>query len=118
MAPTRLPRRNNPGIPARESKTAKRARAELVLARLREEFPDAHGALTWENPLQLLIATMLSAQCTDERVNQVTPALFRRFPRAADYAVASQSEVEALVRSTGFFRNKAKNIRGTGAALI
>ena len=118
MAPTRLPHRNNSAIPARESKTAKRERAELVLERLRVEFPEAHGALNWENPLQLLVATMLSAQCTDERVNQVTPALFRRFPGAADYAAASQSQVEELVRSTGFFRNKAKNIRGTGSALM
>jgi len=118
MPAARQPRRRNPDIPARESLTAQRARAEAVLARLREEYPDAKGALEWKDPLQLLVATILSAQCTDARVNQVTPALFRRCPDARAYVKASQEEVEALVRSTGFYRNKAKNIRGAARAIV
>ena len=73
-------------------------------------YPDAHCALHYANPLQLLIATMLSAQCTDERVNRVTPALFARYPNARAFAEADQDELEKMIQSTGFFRNKAKNI--------
>ena len=118
MAAERLPRRRNSEIPARESLTARRARAAQVLARLRVEFPDAKGALDWQDPLQLLVATILSAQCTDVRVNKVTPALFRRCPDARAYASASQQQIEELVRTTGFFRNKARNIRGAAQALL
>src|SRR5437764_14862935 len=73
-------------------------------------YPDAAIALAHEDPLQLLVATILSAQCTDARVNLVTPALFARYKTASDYATAEQSELEGYVKSTGFFRNKAKNI--------
>jgi endonuclease-3 len=73
-------------------------------------YPDAHCALHYANPLQLLVATILSAQCTDERVNRVTPALFARYPDAAAFAAADQTELEKWIQSTGFFRNKAKNI--------
>lgn len=82
-----------------------------IIDALGREFPDARVSLYWRNPLELLVAVMLSAQCTDERVNLVTPALFRRFPDAAAYARADLGELEEAVRSTGFFRNKARNIR-------
>src|SRR5690606_30167445 len=74
---------------------------------LGEAFPNAHCELDYRTPLDLLVAVILSAQCTDERVNQVTPELFRRYPTAADYAGADRAELEELIRPTGFFRNKA-----------
>ena len=75
-------------------------------------YPDSHCALNYSNPLELLVATILSAQCTDARVNMVTPALFARFPDAAAFATADLQELEKLIQSTGFFRNKAANIQG------
>jgi len=84
---------------------------------LRGLYPDADCALEHSGPLELLVATILSAQCTDERVNRVTPELFRRFPDAAAYAGADPAELEELIRSTGFFRNKARSLIGLGAAL-
>ena len=96
----------------------KRERAAELLKRLPAIYPDAHCELVHSNPLELLVATILSAQCTDKRVNMVTPALFRRCPTAADYAAISQEEMEELIRSTGFYRNKAKNIRAMAAALL
>ncbi len=92
--------------------------AAQVVRRLAAAYPDADCALHFADPLQLLIATMLSAQCTDVRVNLVTPALFRRFPTAADFAAAEQAEVEELIRSTGFFRNKAKHIRSACLRIV
>jgi endonuclease-3 len=92
-----------------KSKLMPRCRA--ILRRLRAAHPDARCALHHQNPLQLLIATILSAQCTDQRVNLVTPALFRRYHTAADFAAARPAELEAMIRSTGFFRNKARSIR-------
>lgn len=89
-----------------------------VIAALRRAYPDAGCELAHGDPLQLLVATILSAQCTDRRVNQVTPALFARCPLAADYAAIGQAELEAIIRPTGFFRNKAKALRGLGAALV
>jgi endonuclease III len=86
-------------------------RADQILRSLRRAYPDAQCALLHENPLQLLVATILSAQCTDVRVNLVTPVLFQRFRTAADFATAPPGELENLIRSTGFFRNKAKSIR-------
>ena len=83
-----------------------------LLDRLRAAHPDIHCALHHENPFQLLVATILSAQCTDERVNQVTPALFARFPTPQDMAASRREDLEALIRPTGFYRNKAKNIQG------
>lgn len=88
-----------------------RKRAGEILAILKEIYPDATCSLDYETPLQLLVATILSAQCTDERVNKVTPALFARFPDAGSLAAADGEELENLIRSTGFYRNKAKNIR-------
>jgi endonuclease-3 len=86
-------------------------RCRVILRRLRVAYPDARCALHHRNPLQLLVATILSAQCTDQRVNLVTPALFRRYRTAADFAAARPAELEAMIRSTGFFRNKARSIR-------
>ncbi len=85
--------------------------ARKVRQALATLYPDAHCALHHANALQLLVATILSAQCTDARVNMVTPTLFARFPTAADFAEADLAEIERLVQSTGFFRNKANNIR-------
>jgi endonuclease-3 len=102
----------------RESAEARRTRTLEVLRRLEREHPDARCALDHRSPLELLVATILSAQCTDARVNLVTPELFRRYPTAADYARATRSELEEAVRSTGFFRNKAKALQGLGAALV
>jgi len=93
-------------------------RAATLAKRLPEIYPDAHCELDFTSPLELLVATILSAQCTDVRVNMVTPALFKRCPSAADYAAIPQEELETLVHSTGFYRNKAKSIRGMGAALV
>jgi endonuclease-3 len=107
-----------PGAARRESAVARRRRAAELYARLERAHPDARCALEHRNPLELLVATILSAQCTDVRVNLVTPALFRRYPRAADYAAAEPAELERQIQSTGFFRNKAKALRGLGAALV
>jgi endonuclease III len=92
--------------------------ATTLLARLLERYPDAHCALDFRNAYELLCATILSAQCTDKRVNMVTPALFARYPNAAALAAARQEDVEELIRSTGFFRNKAKSLIGMATALV
>jgi len=97
---------------------SKRQRALEILVRLKRLYPNATCSLTYTTPAQLLVATILSAQCTDERVNQVTPALFARFPDAAALAAAPRAEVEDLIRSTGFYRNKAKNIQGACAKIV
>jgi len=93
-------------------------RMPVLLGRLREAYPDAACALTHQNPYQLLVATILSAQCTDVRVNLVTPALFAKYPDAARLARARQTDVERLVQSTGFFRNKAKNLIAMAQAVV
>jgi len=102
---------------ARESKRAKRERAAVIAARLRDEYPDSRVALDFANPYQLLVATILAAQSTDKRINLVTPALFRRFPTPRDLAGADLGELEELVHSTGFFRNKARALLALGQAL-
>jgi endonuclease-3 len=89
----------------------RKRRALKVAKLLAREYPDAECALKFSNPLELLIATILSAQCTDVRVNMVTPALFKKYPNAAAYASANRSELEKAIQSTGFFRNKAKSIQ-------
>lgn len=101
----------------RESKAVKAARAQRIADELRRLYP-ARCALTHSNPLQLLVATILSAQCTDERVNLVTPVLFAKYPDATAFAAAKQRDVEKLIHSTGFFRAKAKNILGATRAII
>ena len=88
-----------------------------IMAILDEHYPDVTCALNHKNPLELLVATILSAQCTDERVNKVTEDLFKKYKTAEDYAEAPIEELEEDIRSTGFFRNKAKSIKGLGAAL-
>ncbi|MFN2636436.1 MAG: endonuclease III [Gemmatimonadaceae bacterium] len=94
------------------------AHAREVFARLSKAHPEAHCELDHETPLQLLMATILSAQCTDKRVNVVTPALFQRYPTAETLAEADQAELEDMIRSTGFFRNKAKSLIALGKALV
>lgn len=99
-------------------KTSTKQRALEILARVKALYPDAKCSLDFETPVQLLIATILSAQCTDERVNKVTPELFRRFPDARAIAAADPAELEDLVKSTNFFRNKAKNIQSACRLLM
>ena len=94
-----------------------RRRAARILSALTRAMPSAKVELAYDDPLELLIATILSAQCTDQRVNQVTPALFKRYRRAADYADADLAELEAIIRSTGFFKSKARNIVACGRML-
>ena len=93
-------------------------RARRINRELAALYPDAHCELDFTSPLELAVATILSAQCTDKRVNEVTPALFRRYRTAADYAGADRMELEELVRTTGFFRNKTTSLIGLGAALV
>jgi endonuclease-3 len=93
-------------------------RADLIYRRLNKEYPDAHCELDHSSPLQLLMATILSAQCTDKRVNLVTPDLFRKYPDANALADADPDEVEDLIRTTGFFRNKTKSLLGMAKAVV
>ena len=102
----------------RESLPAKRARARKINRALKRAYPDARIALDFSNPLELLVATILSAQCTDERVNMVTPALFAKYTSARDWAKADLPTLERLVHSTGFFRAKARAIVGMAQALV
>lgn len=95
-----------------------RQRARKIVTVLKRTYPDAECALHHENGYQLLVATILSAQCTDERVNQVTPALFRKYPTPEALAASKQEDVEKLIQSCGFFRNKATNLRGMAQALV
>ena len=101
----------------KESVEEKRRRTAVVLRRLAKAYPDARCALTFSSPLELLVATVLSAQSTDARVNLVTPALFRKYRTAADYARAAAGELENDIRSTGFFNAKARSLRRAGAAI-
>ena len=98
--------------------SAPELRAPEVNRRLAQEYPDARCALDYDSPLQLLIATVLSAQCTDERVNSVTPELFARYPEAADYAAAQRSDLESILRPLGFQRAKAGHLLGIGEQLV
>lgn len=95
-----------------------KARASVIIRLLEKEYPKAKIALNNNNPLELLVATILSAQCTDERVNIVTETLFKKYRKPEDYAAADLTELEKEVRSTGFYRNKAKNIKQTGRILV
>ncbi len=99
-------------------RVSKKQKALEILVRLKRLYPDAVCSLDYETPVQLLVATILSAQCTDERVNMVTPALFARFPTAEALAAADREELETLVRSIGFYRNKAKNIQGACQKIV
>ena len=99
------------------SQTALVRRARRINRELATLYPDAHTDLNFSNPLELLVATILSAQCTDKRVNMVTPVVFARYRTAADYAAADRSELEKIIQSTGFYRNKTTSIIGLGQAL-
>ena len=101
--------------PKPKNDTARRARD--ILARLKQRYPEAKSALAWRDPWQLLVATVLAAQCTDARVNTVTPVLFERWPGPRELARADQADLEEVIRSTGFFRNKAKNLIGAAKAV-
>ena len=92
-------------------------RAKALVAAFPKVYPDAHCELNFKTPLQLLVATILSAQCTDKRVNMVTPSLFARYRSAADFARATPAELEKAIQSTGFFRNKARSIRAAATAI-
>jgi len=98
--------------------TASPAYIEAIITRLRELYPDAHCELNYETPHQLLVATILSAQCTDERVNKVTPDLFALYPDVTDFAAADRAELEEAVRPTGFFRQKARYIQESSQAIL
>lgn len=98
--------------------SAPELRAPEINRRLAQEYPDARCALDYDSPLQLLIATVLSAQCTDERVNSVTPELFARYSEAADYAAAQRSDLESILRPLGFQRAKAGHLLGIGEKLV
>ncbi|PYN87200.1 MAG: endonuclease III [Candidatus Rokuibacteriota bacterium] len=102
----------------RESRDAKRARARKIIRALKKAYPDAKIALDFGNPLELLVATILSAQCTDERVNMVTPALFKKYATARAYARAEAATLEEEVRSTGFYRAKTRSIIAMAKALL
>ena len=102
----------------RETVAAKRARARKILQALARAYPDAKIALSFGSPFELLVATILSAQCTDERVNMVTPGLFRRYPTARELARAKPERLEGEIRSTGFFRAKARSLLGMAQAVV
>ncbi len=110
--PLPSPTTDLPPLPDRQAK------ARAVIKALRAEFPDTQCSLDHGDGWQLLVATILSAQCTDARVNQVTPGLFKRFPKPADFAKAPIEEIEEAIRSTGFYHNKAKSLQGAARALI
>lgn len=105
-------------VPGREGAAARTLRAAAIARRLMATYPDATCSLDFDSPFQLVIATILSAQCTDRRVNMVTPELFRRWPDPATLAAARPKELEAVIRSTGFFRAKAKSILGCSRGLV
>jgi len=104
--------------PKKERMKSARERIPEIIKILRREFPESRTALRFETPFQILVATILAAQCTDERVNKVTPGLFRKYPTAAAFASADREELENEIRSTGFFRIKAKNILGAAKKIV
>ena len=105
-------------IPEEERMKSARVRVPEIIKVLRREFPESRTSLEFETPFQILVATILAAQCTDERVNKVTPGLFRKYPAAAAFASADREELENEIRSTGFFRNKAKSILGAAKKIV
>jgi endonuclease-3 len=102
----------------RESSEAKSARAKKIIVALQKTYPDAHCELNFSNPLELLIATILSAQCTDKRVNIVTETLFKKYRTAEDFANAEPRELEQAIKTAGFYRNKAKNIKAAAKSIV
>jgi endonuclease-3 len=117
-AKTSAPKNATPKRMARPRGAALATHAQLLLDRLLEQYPNAHCALDHRNAFELIVATILSAQCTDKRVNLVTPALFARYPDARALATARQEDVEELIRSAGFYRSKAKSLIGMATALV
>ncbi len=115
---TKAPRPKKSATAKRGSLEERRARAAAIVERLAAAYPDAKVALRFSNPLEMLVATVLSAQCTDAKVNQVTVALFQRYRTARDYADAPPGELERYIHATGFFNQKAKSLRGLGRALV
>jgi endonuclease-3 len=114
-----VPRRPSaPSDQPHETRLALVRRARRITRLLAQAHPDAHCELTYSSPLELAVATILSAQCTDDRVNSVTPTLFARYPRALDYAGADRAEMEEIIRPTGFFRAKTSSLIGLGQALV
>ena len=107
-----------PKTDSADQRVANKRRVRKIVRRLAKAYAGAECALRHENPFQLAVATILSAQCTDERVNMVTPAVFERFPTAECLAMANQKDVETLINSTGFFRSKAKNLCGMGRMVV
>jgi endonuclease-3 len=105
-------------IPSPETPAARKRRTRRIVEALKKAYPEARCALTHADPLQLLVATILSAQCTDERVNMVTPVLFARYPDSQALAGARRSSIESIIRSTGFYRNKAKNLQGAAKQIV
>ena len=101
-----------------ETLTELKARVGKITAKLRKQYPDARTALDFSTPLEMLVATILSAQTTDAGVNRLTPALFKKYKTAADYASAKPAELETMIRASGFFRQKAKNLMGVGKMLV
>jgi endonuclease III len=110
-------RKRSPPRGVRESAETRRLRAREIIRRLARAYPDARCSLEFRSPLELLVATVLSAQCTDARVNKVTPVLFRKYRTAADYARSPAGELEQDIRSTGFYNSKARSLRSAGAAI-
>ncbi len=98
--------------------TAKQVSIDNTIALLKHYYPDAHCALNYRNPFELLVATILSAQCTDDRVNLTTPALFKKYPTAKKMALASLEDLETLIKSCGFYKNKAKNLKSCAQSLV
>jgi len=111
------PRKRGRRVRGPEPLEAKKKRTRLIFRRLARAYPDARCSLDFSSPLELMVATILSAQCTDVRVNQVTPALFAKYRTAADYARAPAGELERDIRQTGFFNSKARSLRLAGAAI-
>jgi endonuclease-3 len=103
---------------AKYTEAENKKRVSKIIGFLEKEFPNAKIALNYRNPLELLVATILSAQCTDERVNMVTKSLFTKYKKAEDYANADIAELEQEIRPTGFYRNKARNLKNTGEMLV
>jgi endonuclease-3 len=112
-----MTRHTHSARPQKETLPQKRKRTRELIDRLKAAYPDACCSLDYSNPLELLVATVLSAQCTDERVNRVTTSLFKKYRTASDYAGAPPGELEEAIKSTGFYRNKAKALRGCCAEL-
>src|SRR5438045_8066748 len=113
-----MSRKRNMPPPRSKKFLARQARVAAVLPILKATYPHAKCSLDYRTPLELLVATILSAQCTDERVNLVTKDLFRKYRSAKDYAAAPQERLEREIQSTGFYRNKAKSLRAMAAALV